>query len=420
MQVAVADAAVTVPVVDAVEAPKQTPVELAKAELAGDNEARLRTALESLAGKDEPGAQAMRALLRTAIAQALLDRAGVAERADADKLRKEQKQLVLDAATDAQKAYKAAPEDPAANLALASVLRLQGKSARELERYVGAVKAPEWTRDAALASALALARDGKLDDAKAAFAAIDQGDGKLETSGDVRARFHLALIALAQNRAADAKPLVDQVLSAQPEHAAAKALNAKLETIVAKTDPLPPEENHGSGATKPPTGGNTGGNVDTSGSYDQLISRANKLAESNCGAATTLFMKALEQKPNSVEALTGLGFCYIDAKQFSNAYSKFRSALAVSSRYQPALRGIAEMYQQQGLRDQAIEAYQHLLEYYPNDPNAKKQLDRLGAGGAPSNNGGGSAAPPPATPPPAQPQPPPTPPAEAGAGSGSG
>jgi predicted Zn finger-like uncharacterized protein len=410
-QVAMVDAAVAVPpTVDAAEPPKQTPVDLAKAELAGDNEARLRTALESLAGKDEPGAQAMRALLKTAIAQTLLDRAGVAERADADKLRKEQKQLVLDAATDAQKAYKAAPEDPAANLALASVLRLQGKPARELERYVGAVKAPEWARDAALASALALARDGKLDDAKAAFAAIDNGDGKLESSGDVRARFHLALIALAQNRAADAKPLVDQVLAAQPEHAAAKALSAKLDTLVAKTDPLPPEENHGSGG-KPPSGG-TGGNVDTSGSYDQLLARANKLADTNCNAATTLFLKALEQKPNGVEALTGLGFCYIDAKQFSNAYSKFRSALAVSSRYEPALRGIAEMYQQQGLRDQAIEAYQRLLEVYPNNAAAKKQLERLGAGGGGTPSNGGSAAPPP--PPPPQP----TPPAEAGSGSG--
>jgi len=412
LQVAMVDAAVVPPPADVAEPPKQTPVELAKAELAGDNEARLRTALEAIAGpdKDEPGAQAMRALLRTALAQALLDRAGLGERAEADKLRKEQKQLVLDAATDAQKAYKAAPEDPAANLALASVLRLQGKSARELERYVGAVKAPEWARDAALASALALARDGKLDDAKAAFGLIDNGDGKLESSGDVRARFHLALIALAQNRAADAKPLVDQVLGAQPEHAAAKALSAKLDTLVAKTDPLPPEDNHGSGTTKPPTGG-TGGNVDTSGSYDQLLARANKLADSNCNAASTLFLKALEQKPNGVEALTGLGFCYIDAKQFSNAYSKFRSALAVSSRYEPALRGIAEMYQQQGLRDQAIEAYQRLLEVYPNNAAAKKQLERLGAGGAPPN--GGSAAPPP--PPPPQPTPP-----EGGAGSGSG
>jgi predicted Zn finger-like uncharacterized protein len=414
-QLAVVDAAVTAPA-DTIEAPKQTPADLAKAELSSDNEPRLRTALESLAG-DEPHTQAMRALVRTAVAQALIDRAGlIAERADADKLRKEQKQLVLDAATDAQRAYKAAPEDPAANLALAAVLRLQGKSAGELKRYIEAVKAPEWTREAALASALVLARDGKLDDAKAAFGAIDQGDGKLETSNDVRARYHLALIALAQNRATDAKPLVDQVLAAQPEHAGARALSAKLDTLVTKTDPLPPEENRGSGAKPPPSGGNTGGGVDTSGSYDQLLARANKLADKNCGQATTLYLKALEQKPNGVEALTGLGFCYMDAKQFSNAYSKFRSALAVSSRYEPALRGIAEMYQQQGLRDQAIEAYQRLLDAYPNSAAAKKALERLGAGGG-GGAGAGSAAPPPSTPQ-TPPQPPATPPASDGSGSG--
>ena len=65
--------------------------------------------------------------------------------------------------------------------------------------------------------------------------------------------------------------------------------------------------------------------------------------------------KALDAKPTGVEALTGIGYCYLDAKQFSSAFSKFRTALAVSQRYEPALAGIAETYQQQGNKEQAID-----------------------------------------------------------------
>jgi tetratricopeptide (TPR) repeat protein len=111
-----------------------------------------------------------------------------------------------------------------------------------------------------------------------------------------------------------------------------------------------------------------------------------------------LYAKALEQKPNGVEALAGMGYCHIDAKQFASAFSKFRAALAVSPRYEPALRGIAEAYQQQGRKEQAIEAYKAYLEVYPDSASAKKQLERLG----------GDAAPPPAAP------------ADPGTGSGSG
>ena len=115
-------------------------------------------------------------------------------------------------------------------------------------------------------------------------------------------------------------------------------------------------------------------------SYDTLIASANKAAETSCARAMELYNRALEQKPNGVEALTGLGYCYIDAKQFSSAFSKFRTALAMSSRYEPALRGIAEGYLQQGRKDLAIEAYKHYLEVYPDNAAAKKQLERLGPG----------------------------------------
>jgi len=91
-----------------------------------------------------------------------------------------------------------------------------------------------------------------------------------------------------------------------------------------------------------------------------------------------LYGKALEQKPTGVEALTGMGYCYLDAKQFASAFSKFRAALAVSSRYEPALGGVAETYQRQGNKEQAIEAWHRYLDVIPGSPKAKKQLEILG------------------------------------------
>jgi len=413
----------------AAEAPSS--LDAARAELAADVEPRLRTALVSLDGKPDAPSQALRAHLIAQLAQGLQDRASVtADKPLAEALRKEAKQLVLDAATAAQRALKAAGDDAGANLAMAEVLRLQGKPARDIKRYLDTARAKpdkDWTRELALADALVLVRDGKLDEAKAALAAIDQGDGKLETSGDVRARFHHALVLAAQNQAAEAKPLVESILAAQPEHAGARALATKLETLVAQSDPLPPEDGkptappvapRDAGVTRDPTPRPTpprptpSRDPEPSGggeqSYDRLLKRANAVADSSCAQAMELYAKALEQKPNGIEALTGMGYCHIDAKQFASAFSKFRAALAVSSRYEPALRGVAEAYQQQGRKEQAIEAYKAYLEIYPNSEAAKKQLERLG---------GDTAAP---TPPPAAPPTPPTPPAEpAGAGSGS-
>ena len=148
------------------------------------------------------------------------------------------------------------------------------------------------------------------------------------------------------------------------------------------------------------------------------MEQAKKYADNNCSKAMELYQKALEIKPTSVEALTGQGYCHLDAKQFSQAYSKFSTALTVSPRYEPALAGIAEMYQQQGNRDKAIDAWKRYLEAYPGSAKAQKHLDQLGAGGgSPPPPTPGSDAPTPPTPPPPTPTPTPTPTPDPGPGS---
>ena len=91
---------------------------------------------------------------------------------------------------------------------------------------------------------------------------------------------------------------------------------------------------------------------------DSLLKKATRLAENNrCAEARGFYEKILDASPADVEALTGLGYCHIDAGEFAKAQAKFRAALGVSPRYAEALNGIAEAYRFQGIKEQAIESY---------------------------------------------------------------
>jgi tetratricopeptide (TPR) repeat protein len=392
----VADA--SAPIVSAIiDAAPADPLDGARAELLAGIEPRMKGVFDALAPKDDGPSLAMRARLACGMAQSMIERAGlVADKAEADKLRKESKQLVIDAAPLAQRALKAAADDPSANLAMADVLRLQAKPIKDVQRYLEAAKAKgaadkELARSIGLADALTLSRDTKLDEAQKELVALDG-------NGDARVQQELAMVAFAQGKPADAKPFVDQILAASPDHDVARALQKRLETAVTKTDPMPSE---GSGSVHhEPTPPNNNGGGGGGGDYDSLVAKADKVASTSCSNAMSIYSKALEQKPTGVEALTGMGYCYLDGKQFASAFSKFRSALAVSARFEPALAGVAETYQQQGNKDQAIEAWNKYLEAIPGSPKATKQLQILGAGSTPTPpppppTGAGSSEPPP-------------------------
>ncbi|MFT3693379.1 MAG: zinc-ribbon domain-containing protein [Kofleriaceae bacterium] len=204
----VADASAPI-VTSLVDAAPEDPLTSARNELLAGIEPRMKGVYDALATKDDGPSLAMRARLACGLAQSLTERAGlVTDKAESDKLRKDGKQLVVDAAPLAQKALKAAADDPSANLAMADVLRLQGKPLKDVQRYLEAAKTKgaadkELARSIALSDALVLARDAKLDDAQKELVGLDG-------AGDARVQTELAMIAYAKGKPADAKPFVDQ------------------------------------------------------------------------------------------------------------------------------------------------------------------------------------------------------------------
>ena len=406
----------------------------ARVQLGRDASASLIAAEKMLGegGRNDAATLAMRARLVSAQVQILEDEAELARDAKtADKVRREGKQLVLTALGLAQRALKANSSEAMANIAMADVLRLQGKPMKELRRYLDTARAAlPGDREAGLVEALAAVRDKDYPRATELLRGLDQG--ALEGTGDVRPRWHLARVAYAQKQSEDARAAANAVIAAQPEHAGARALLAKLGSVA--VDPMPSEDidaGTGGGTSATGGGGGTGasggggggtgasggggGGAPVGNDYDKLLAKANKLAEVDCGQAMPYYSRALEVQPNGVEALSGMGFCHIDAKQFSSAHSKFRAALGISPRYERALWGVAEAYQQQGRTDLAITAYEKYLEVYPGKPAAQRQLDRLRGGGSsptPPDPGAGTATGPAPTPDPPPEKPPEKPPEE--------
>lgn len=374
----------------------------ARTQLGRDVAPSLIAADQALAAATDGPSLGMRARLLTAQAQIIEDEAGLADPKAADKIRRDGKKLTLDALALAQRSIKGGGA-LLGNLAMADVLRLQGKPAKDINRYLDAARqaqpTADDTRELQLVSAQVALRDHDWARAAELLKVLDADGAALD---DVRPRWLSARLAFATKKNDAARAAAEAILAAQPDHAGAKALLAKV-SGVDTTDDMPPEVGPGSGSgsgSGSGAGSSTGsGNVVVpSGAgepYDKLVAKANKLAEVDCGQAMQYFAKALEDKPAGVEALVGMGYCYIDAKQFSSANTKFRTALALSPRNRDALRGVAENYQQQGRTDLAIEAYKRYLEIYPDDDRIKRQVERLGGGGPgptpPENDGSGGS-----------------------------
>jgi tetratricopeptide (TPR) repeat protein len=390
------DAGAAVPAaLDAATAePEQDPLTAAQAALAGDVAAAIEAADAPLAemakadgGDVDIALLVTRARIQTALAQKRVDAASAVaadDKAAAKALQREADKFVIKALELGQKARKLGGDDVGALVVMADVSRLQRKRTRDVDRYLTpALKQDKENREARLVRAMLLARDGKADRARAAFEALANEDGAAD---DVRPVYRLALLSFAAKDMDAARRYANQVVAAQAEHEGAKALLARIDEVtrVSTADPLPPEvgDDDDDGGSSGPVG------VDA---YDGLLSRADKKAETgNCREAMKLYDRALDANPSGVAALVGLGICHVDQREFASAHSKFRAALGISPRYQDALWGIAEAYQQQGLKPQAVNAFKKFLEEHPNSRRAeaaRRRIELLGGSTGGSSDG---------------------------------
>lgn len=378
----------------AIESPPETPAvdddaeADARAVLHGDSLLALEELSTRLNAADGAVMLALRSRVEAALAQHLLDEAlAASDDGESKKLRKQARARAQQALALARKAVAADPKQVDAVVAMADAVRVDGQKGAEVARWVRKARGLDKdNREAVYVEALLELREGKK---LPATRALRKLAGDAGTLGDVRPAYRLALVDLEAKAYDQAREGAQKVLALQPGHAGATALLSRIDTATAvvTSDPMPTEQ-------PAPDRGSTSS---SGGGYDALLERADKKAESgDCKTARDLYQKALDANPVGVAALTGLGYCHIDAREFASAQSKFRAALGISPRYQDALLGVAEAYQQQGLKPQAIAAYQKFIEEHPGSPRsatAKRQIEKLG-GGTPPPTGGGDTVPP--------------------------
>ena len=117
-------------------------------------------------------------------------------------------------------------------------------------------------------------------------------------------------------------------------------------------------------------------------SYSSLIRKGKKhLNKSQFRKGLDTYQKALNYRSNGVEALTGLGWCYVNLKSYDAAINYFKKALKVNPKYGDAYIGIGKAYQKKGNKAKAVDAYESYLRYNPKGRQARiarHQLEQLG------------------------------------------
>ncbi len=169
----------------------------------------------------------------------------------------------------------------------------------------------------------------------------------------LRARYLLARVLVAMKRPDEAMVQAERVLKDSPDHGQAKQL---LTSLQPKPEPKP--------ETKPAEPGQPT-------TYEGWKDLADQLQEKGrIGKALKAYDKALELKPEDIEALTGKGLCLLDNGSYGMAITWFRRALKKNPRFADAIMGLAESYKYQGNTEQARIFYQRYLDVLPGGPEA--------------------------------------------------
>lgn len=357
---------------------------------------------------------------------------GVAQLA-AQTLRKDAQHHLDDAKRYAGEAQQRDPNAPEVNRAMANFLRVEGAPAAEVERYLerALAKHPDDAQTLYVSGALAY-REDRLQEARRQLERANQSaSGANPGPGLLRASFLLARIATQDGRKQEAKRIAESILVAQPQHERARALLASLTAAeadagtaatvaaappaaappatapVAPSGAPPPARSSSPSATaaappgaprsraaspssqpavrtplpQPPArpGSPPGGKINpemallaTITDYGKLVALGERMLErGKTQAAQKLYEKALVAGgPNRVEAVTGLGYCYLDSEHFEAATGQFKEALTIAPNHGEAIIGLAEAYKRRGDAARALENYRRYLQANPLGPRA--------------------------------------------------
>ena len=144
-------------------------------------------------------------------------------------------------------------------------------------------------------------------------------------------------------------------------------------------------------------GGGGGGGVPSGRDYDYYITEGARLQEIGRSAeARRFFERALDLRAGGAEALTGLGYCALDQRDWAGAISRFREP--ASHGYGDAMMGMGDAYRGSGRSVEAIAAYREYLARSPNGSQARMArhaIETLGGDAAPTppanpSGGGGT------------------------------
>ncbi|MBI5511250.1 MAG: zinc-ribbon domain-containing protein [Deltaproteobacteria bacterium] len=198
-------------------------------------------------------------------------------------------------------------------------------------------------------------------EAAAADRAIAHFNAALELDPTLeRARYKLARAYVTQGDKDKALRQLEALLKDVPDHERALALQKELTPapVTAPLTPEPPPPPAEPDKKKP--------------SFDQLLAQADRLRETDRAAkAIKLYEKALDVEPDDPDAMTGMGWCYVDMEQPDAAVATFKQVLANAPKLSDAHMGIAEAYRLKGSRRDAIKHFQEYLNIMPNGPDAE-------------------------------------------------
>lgn len=206
--------------------------------------------------------------------------------------------------------------------------------------------------------------------------AIRHFDIALEADAQLnRARYKLAQVYVHAGQKEKAVDHLKRLLAGTPTHERAQALLADLEAPPPAPAPAPapaPTPAEPTQAETPPKG---------TPSFEQLLAQGDRLRQADRPTqALKAYERALELEPDDADALTGMGWCYVDLENPNAAIATFKQVLDKMPRFSDAHFGLAEAYRMKNMKRDATKHYRAYLDILPDGPEAavaKRMLEDM-------------------------------------------